>query len=474
MYVPLFCAMSRLRLPLGPAALLLALLLMVPAAHAQQARTITFNEAVQISLDQNIELRQARNDVNVQASTVLRERGDFLPNLNLSANPSRSFGLSFDQTAGRLVNTTSDFISFNVGSSVTLFDGFANRATLNRARHNLEVNNLTVDRQEQTVLFNVIQNYLQVLLDQERIRIREEDVEAQQQQLTRIEEFTRVGTRPISDLYQQQATLASSELQLLESERALQISTTRLVQVLELDPLGDYTFEAPTIDDAQLAPKVFDLNGLLRSALAQRPDLMAFDSRIAAANESVRAARSGYLPFLSLSGGYGTSFSDQRQEFIFDDMNNIVGTQDIPFGDQFRDNRGGSVRLSLSIPIFDRFLTKNQVEQARVQLVNTELDRQNMQQTVALDVRQAYLDYETAIKRLDTTEKQLRAAEQALQVEQERYDVGASTLVELTQARARFVEAASGRAQAVYQFIFQDKVIEYYQGVLDPSQPLLR
>ena len=91
---------------------------------------------------------------------------------------------------------------------------------------------------------------------------------------------------------------------------------------------------------------------------------------------------------------------------------------------------------------------------------------------MAIEVCQAYLDYQTAVKRLEVTQKGLQASDQALQVEQERYNVGASTLVELTQARSRFVDSASQRAQAVFQFHFQHRVIEYYLGTLDPGQPL--
>ena len=99
---------------------------------------------------------------------------------------------------------------------------------------------------------------------------------------------------------------------------------------------------------------------------------------------------------------------------------------------------------------------------------------ENLQQSVAIEVRQAYLDYQTAVKRLEVTEKSLRAADQAFQVEQERYNVGASTLVELTQSNSRYIDAASQRAQAVFQFHFQHRLIEYYQGSLDPTQPLFK
>jgi outer membrane protein len=187
-----------------------------------------------------------------------------------------------------------------------------------------------------------------------------------------------------------------------------------------------------------------------------------------ALEQGIREAKSGRLPTLSLSGGAGTSYSSQRSELLPD-----MTRQKVPFSDQLADNRSGSMSLSLSIPLFDRFATRTNVHRAKISYENSQLDLDNLRQNVALEVRQAYLDYQTAAKRLDVTEIQLRSAQQAEAVEQERYNVGASTLVELTQARATLVDSESQRAQAIFQFVFQSRVIDYYLGVLNPTDLVL-
>ncbi len=446
---------------------------MVPSAAAQTQR-ITFDDAVALALERNVDLKKAENDVLLQDQLVAREKADFLPNLNLSLRPSRSWGLTFDQTSFRQVTQTSDFFSVSASSSVTLFDGFGNFATLREAQHTLESSSLTLERRRQTVFFNVIQAYLQIILDKEQVRIRAEDVESQQQQLRRIEEFTRVGSRPISDLYQQQATLAASELQLLEAERSVQLSEVRLIQVLELDPLRAYEFDAPSRDDIDLTASTYELDAMLQNSFDRRLDLQALDASISSAEQGIRAAKSGRYPSLTLFSSGGSSYSSLREEPIIDVNDQVTGFEPVPFADQLDDNRSGSLGLTLSIPIFNRLFTKTGIQQARIRYNNLGLDRQNLRQNIALEVRQTYLDYLTAVKRLDVTEKQVRSARQAEQVESERYDIGASTLVELTQARASLVDAESQRAQAVYQFLFQGKVIEYYLGTLNPSQTLFR
>jgi len=143
------------------------------------------------------------------------------------------------------------------------------------------------------------------------------------------------------------------------------------------------------------------------------------------------------------------------------------------FGDQvFDQRRTESIGFNLSIPIFDRLQTRNQVQQARVQRDNARITLEGNRQNVAIQVREAYLDYGNAQKRLDVTAVQERAAERALEATQERYNVGSATLVELTQAQADFVSAASDRVQARYELVFQQRLIDYYVGVLNPSQPL--
>lgn len=436
----------------------------VPITPQVQAQRITFDDAVRIALDQNLTLQRAENALSTAEIAVQSEKDAFLPTLSASSSTGRNWGLTFDATTLRLVTRSSDRFSLGSNASVNLFNGFADVAGLEQARQNLAAQEQTLERARQNVVFTVISSYLQVILDREQIAIREEDLASQVQQLERIQEFVRVGSRPVADLYQQQATVAASEASLLTSQRSLQLSESRLIQVLQLDPLGAYEFAAPSSEAISLTARQYDIESLIRNAFDRRADMRAQEHSLQAAEQGIRIAKSGMLPRLNLSGGINTSYSSLSVD--------PITRQEKSFGDQLSDNRSESVSLSLQIPIFDRFVTKRSVERSRVQLDNAEIDLESTRQAIALELRQALLDYQTAVKRLDVTEKQVTAAKQALDVEQERYNVGVSTLVELTQARSRYVEAAGQRVQAIFQFHFQHKIIDYYQGVLDPADLL--
>ncbi|MEM6336525.1 MAG: TolC family protein, partial [Bacteroidota bacterium] len=411
------------------------------------------DEAIQIGLAQDVQLQKDLNALRLQERVVQAERGDFLPNLNASVGPSINYGLQFNTTTGQLENQRVEQLNLGVSSGINLFNGFADVASLEQARIESAAAVLTTDRSRQRVVSTVIAQFLELLLAREQIEIQEENLEAQNRLLERIEEFANVGTRPVSDLFQQQAAVAQAELQLLNAEQAFELRASDLIQTLQLDPTQVYEFVAPQTDDVALVPTTYDYPTLIREAFERRPDLLAQRQRVSAGDAGIRVARSQLLPSLDFTASTGTGYTSS------DPLDRALFTQ-------FEDNRSSAFRFSLSIPIFNRYQTRLGVERAQIQLQNAELDLLGLEQQVAAQVRQQVINYQNDVKRLDVTEKQLRAAEQSLEAEQERYNVGASTLVELSQARASFVQASRDRSTAVYQFLLRGRLVELAVGTL--------
>lgn len=435
---------------------LTALILLVPTPQAQQ--TITFEEAVRIALDQNTQLRQTANQVHLREIGVQSARAAFLPSFNLSTGTGTNFGLSFDTNVGELRTTANTRFNVNAFTSVTLFDGFQSQANLRESRLNVTSADLALERQRQLVVFQVASQFLAYIQASEQITVQEENLTAAQQLLAQIEEFVRVGTRPVSDMYQQQAAVESAELAILQTEQLIQVSEANLLQVLRLDPMGSYEFVIPELSDELLAPEEYDLSDLYARAQRQRGDLRSQEVAVDAAEQGLRLARSSMMPQLSFSAGAGTSFNS--------------GIENLTFGGQLDRNRSQSISLSMSLPIFNRFRTRSQVQRARVAYENARIDVEATQQQIGVEVRQAYFDYLTARKELEVTQRQLVFREQALEAARERYNVGAATLVELTQAQSNFVQASQDAVTARYTIFVRKRLIRYYTGELNPSIPL--
>ena len=441
-------------------------------SEARQSQEISFDQAVAIAMENSVVIKRGANNVLSQEASVRSAQANFLPNLNASTNGSRRMGLGFDQSTFERTSTATNSFGFGINSSLNLFNGFRDVATLEQAEKNLDALEYDFQRTEQTVVFNVITNFLVVIRAEEDIKIRQDDVAAQQQLLDQIQEFVNAGSRPISDLYTQQATMANSESQLLSAENSWSNAKTRLIQVLQLDPLSEYSFVSPDPESVSLAVTPYNETNLINSAFENRADLRAQEASIEALAQGIRVAKGGYYPSLNFSAGANSNWSSAARSKVGEMPDGSPIFDTTPFSDQISDNRSGSFSLSMQIPLFNRLNVKTGVQRQRITYDNAVLNLVDLRQSVALDVRQAYNNYQTAVKTLDVTDAGLRSAEQALAVEQERYNVGASTLVDLTVSQSRYTQASSQRIQALFDFYFQQRLIEYYQGTLYPAGDL--
>lgn len=432
---------------------LLLWILLPLSAMAQSGQRITFDEALRLALRRNPLILQAANQRMRSEISLASAHSNFLPDFNLSLSGSRDYGRNFVFDEGRVVDQTTHYLSSSLSASINLFNGFRDVHTVTQARAQVAASELNETRQRETVLFNVASAFLALIEAQEQVRIQEENLTAQRALLNQIEAFVQVGTRPVADLYQQQAQVAAAELELINARRNQQLQEANLIQLLQLDPFGTYEFVAPAVDTLALRAPSYEVQTLLQVAFERRTDLQAFEEQLRAAEYGVRIAHATYWPNIALRLSYGSSYTDLAP---------------LSFEEQFFNrNRRGSIGLSLTFPIFDRFTTRHNVQRARVEVENTRVQLQQLRQEIATQVRQAFLDYETAWQQYQTAQFQLQAARQALEANQERYNVGSATLVELSQARATFVRAESDLVRARYTLLFRQKLIDYYAGTLD-------
>jgi outer membrane protein len=418
---------------------------------AADAQIIIFEQALRIALEQNAALRQA--DVATRASgvSVDQARGQFLPDLSLSSRAAQSYGRNFNEEEGRVIDTSTNTVSVGLSSSVTLFDGFGNTASLRGARLSEQASQLDLERTRETVVFTVASNFLLLLQTQEQLRVRRESLAAESTLEQQITSYVNAGARTIADLYQQQASVASARLAVVEAERTAQLAEVSLMETLQLDPAGVYQFEPLPYDPAAVrdAPA---LESMLDSAYAQRADLVAERERLKAAEQAIRVAKSGRWPIIALGANYGT---------------NYTSASDFTILDQFDQRRGGSINLALLLPIFNRGDTTAAIRRAELDYEIAHIALETLRNGVGLDVRRAYLDFLSAREQLSAADAQMQAAELALKAAQDRYQAGAATLVELTQARATQVEAASAQVTARSNLLFQRTLVDYYTGELD-------
>lgn len=423
-----------------------------PAPAAVAGDTITFPNAIAIALRQNAALKTSENARAQSMNTVASRKQAFLPSLPLSTSEAQTLGRSFNQSEGTVVDQTTQSLNGGVSSSMSLFNP-ANMSALREARLNETASVTDLTRARQTAVFTVASDYLTLITRQEQLRVQRENLAALEAQEAQIQKLVSAGVRSISDLYQQQATTASSRSTVVSAVRDLELGEIALIQTLQLDPRGTYAFVSPPISLTSQALGA-SLNDLLDRAFAQRADLSSGQMRLAASAEAVNGASGGKLPVVSVSAGYNTAYSSATS---------------LALSSQLNQRRGGSLSVGVSFPLFDRGAAATATEQARLQQDNARIALENQKQTIALEVRRAYLDFETARQQLAAAQAQQKAADLAVSTTQQRYQLGSSTLLELTQSRALQLQAASAVVSAQYTVVFQRALISYYTGEPDPA-----
>ena len=429
--------------------------------QAQDAKEISLNEAIDIALKNNYQLKQARNNLDLAEKSMYSEYADFLPSISAGLNGQSRKGQQLVRQGDTQVfqDNVTNGVSGSLSADLPLFNGFDNILSLRINKADKLSFEESLQRARENVIFNTASSFLQVLLNKELLEIARENLASSQKQLEQVKAQVEVGSRPTVDLYNQESTVASNELTVTRRENSLQISRLSLIRQLQIDPLGDYNFITPDLDTENVNLDTgtgYSIENLVEQAMESRSDLKSEVANLRTLELQLRQSKYDLFPTLNASASISSSYSDQ-----------YFGGG-ISFSDQFYDqNLTQSIGFSLNIPIFNNWNRMNRIQTAKINLKNAELGLENTKLQIIQEVNQAYSDYISYMKELESTQKALVAAEKTYETQQERYQVGAGTLIELSDANAQYVQAQANRAQAVFNFIFQKKLLDYYLGKLN-------
>jgi len=430
-------------------ALVIVLTLSLAATASEQGTTLTLDQAMAAALKYSQGLRLTKDQVFLQEIALQQKKDNFLPEVNADG----SVAFSHDQGA---TGSARDYqsLSAEVSASVNLFNGFGDRAALEQASQTLAAQQKTLTRQQQTLVFDTVSAYLDAVKNLEQIQVAQQTLEDNERQLADIEAYYRVGRRPVTDVYKQKAETAQVRSELLAAQRDYQVSKLTLMQTLGIVTTTQFEVVIPKHAALSDTPAT-DITVMIRQAMEKRPDVLAKQREQRAAEAQQRVAQSSAYPTLDLVLGVGTGYDSRG---------------DSAFGSQVdEDNLYGNAGLNLSIPLFDRHLTRNAVSQARINRHSIDVELEQLQRQVEVEIGQSVQEYLTASDQVEVASAQLTYAQEALNSTEQRYRVGAATLTELTDARSTFVEARYALVEAQIDRMLRTVAIAYYQGNLDGS-----
>ena len=413
---------------------------------AAQPETVPLDRALEIAREQSVAVLRAQAEIaRARAATAAVEARRW-PTLDLNAGGGQRYGLAFDQTAGALTQSTTESVDLGLGAGYTVYDGGARVADQRAAQAGLRAAQADRERAAQQATAAVVEGYRAVAQAHARRAVAEEALDAERELLAAVRVRVEVGERAASEVALQQERVAAAEGDVLAARQDRRLAQARLVRVLGLDPTAEHTFPVP---DPAAAPDPAPAGVLVERALASRADLRAADATVAAAQAQRRAARAGRRPSVSVGAFVGTSYSSGAGTAI-------TG--------QFGDNRAGSLRLSVSLPVWDGGRTAAQVRRAEAQSLAAEVAAEDARRAAALDVVERRLALDAVRTRAEVVQARVAAARTALDAEQARYLSGEAALQDVAALRTRLVEAETERARLAVEARFAVLLLDVAVG----------
>ncbi|WP_372639178.1 TolC family protein, partial [Fodinibius sp.] len=156
------------------------------AQNTQDIRNISLEDAIDIALENNSQLKIAENDVELAENQVRSEKADYIPSLNATLSGNRSIGRNFNQDIGEIVTETTNSFFSSANADLPIFSGFENLHSLRSSRYDKQSIEKNLQRVRENVIFNTASNYLQYILDQHFLEIDRENLEASRQTLQQV------------------------------------------------------------------------------------------------------------------------------------------------------------------------------------------------------------------------------------------------------------------------------------------------
>lgn len=383
----------------------------------------------------------------------------FTPSIEASTYGYYRWGRSIDPETNTYVTTTSLNNGWSVSAGITLFDGFSALNNIKIAKTSLSMG-LTRERQEEDkVCLATMEAYFNVLYYTELVDILAEQVENAQSALTLASRQEELGVKGHADVVQMEADLADREYELVSARNSLADAKITLEDVM-LWPVGEELVIDTSLDSLDATTSGASGNviveDIILKARASMPSVIVAKGALDNARYALRTAKWQFLPTLGLYGGWSTSYYTYPGQ---------VGYTPTPYWNQFTNNGGEYLQLSLSIPIYDRLSKFTKLSKRRNEYRRAAIEYDKSLRDVESEVRRAVSDCDGAESALLQAERRAGAQEEAYRLNSRKFEQGLISSIEYNTASSNYLKAKAERLNALLKWQLKRRVVSYYNGV---------
>ena len=316
---------------------------------------------------------------------------------------------------------------------------------------NLKAATEDLEKAKEDISIQVASYFLQVLFNEELVKVARNQVALSQEQLDKKVAFFKNGKASEAEVLEAKSRLAQDQLSVVQAENNHQLALLDLSQILELPSPENFQISVPDID--HVSTNLSLPEEIYAQAMMNKPAIKAAQYRLQGAEKSIKIAQSAYYPQLSFGAGIGTNYY------------HLSGIENASFGTQWDQNMNKYLQFSLSIPIFNRFQTRNRVKSARIQHTALSWQLEESKKALYKEIQQAYYNALAAENKYKSSQSASESAEASFKLMSEKYANGKASATEYNEMRTAWMKALSDGIQAKYEFVYRSKILDFYKGV---------
>lgn len=420
----------------------------------------TLRECVDYAVKNNLQVISNQYNADVRSKSLDIAKNDYLPTVSANVGNTTNFGQTqgFTGSIGRNDNFNN---SANIGANVQVYNGGRIKKNAEKSQYDLDASILDTEKTKNDISLQVAQQYLQILLNKEVKKITDESVANAEKVLKRAKITTTEGSTAKTVEAEAAAGLAREKQKQKSAEIDIKRALFNLAMLLQLKEYNDFDVQDVAVPEMLAAP-LDSTDNILDKAYGNQPQVKAAETRILSAQKQVEIAKTQFLPTVTANAGIST-FYFNKLSGVYDVSGNKVAQDS--FFEQYKDNFGQNLGLSVNIPIFNKGNTKLQVEQAKISenIAKNALEQQKL--SVKQDVQKAYFDANANYENYMAATEAEKSTKLALEFAEKSYEAGRSTIYDLNNARNNYVNAQSTVSQAKYNYIFSMKLLNFYAGI---------
>ena len=415
-------------------------------ATAQEAsKTWTLQECLDYAYQNNIQVRQSRNNQLSGIEDTKQAKAALFPSLVASTTQSYT-----NYPSSEVTDNNSYTGTYGITAGMTIFEGGKRRTEVKRQKVQNQMDALSVEESVNDIRIAIVQAYMQCLYAADAVRINRSTAEASKAQRDRAEEMLRAGSISRVDFAQLQSQYSSDEYQVVVASSTLDNYKLQLKQLLELDIMEEMNPAVPGVKEENVLKALPSKDEVYATALKVMPQIRRGELGIEAAKLEEKSARAGFFPSISLSASVGTGH---------------MSNNDFESGSQIWNRFNENVGLTLNIPIFSNRKNRTAVNKAKIALNDSYLEWTSLQKELLRNVESAYLDAVSAQAQYLSAREKEKYARESYELTSEQFRVGVKNTVELITAQNEYSAAQQQVLQAKYLTLRSIELLNIYQGL---------